>query len=438
MFPQDQLLSWGRYPKVIQRGAFYPRTVKEVRKYLGTTDGLLLPRGMGRSYGDICLNEGGYLLSSKFLNKMIDFNPERGLLKCEGGTTIDEIIRFALPRGWFPPVTPGTKYVTVGGAIANDVHGKNHHMAGTFCNHVESMAIQRSDGSIITCSRTKNREWFRATTGGIGLTGVIIWAEIRLKKVHGPYISFETVKFDNLDEFYQISDDSIGHEYTVSWLDCLDNNFRGIFIRGKHSDRKESDPSKLLHSGPNWKTVPCDAPQFLLSYPTIKFFNNLYFIKQFHRVKKSTSHYDPFFYPLDGIGNWNRLYGHRGFLQWQCVVPSSNRQSITSILKKIKKSYIGSFLVVIKEFGSLTSDGILSFAMPGITLALDFPNVGSKLFSLLNHLDAIVMEAEGRIYPAKDARMSKKTFLAGFPKFNEMIKYIDPKLSSSFFRRVGT
>jgi len=431
--------SWGRYPKVSHLGELTPYSVDRVGDTIKSVNSLILPRGMGRSYGDSCLNKGGYLLSTKLLNKFKQINPETGILSCESGVTLDEILKIFVPMGWFLPVTPGTKFVTVGGAIANDVHGKNHHKEGTFGNHVIRFELERSDGARIICSRDTNTDWFEATIGGLGLTGVILWAEVKLKPIRGPYIEMESIKFENLDEFFQISHESErNYEYTVSWLDCLHSDeTRGIFMRGNHIDRSEKDELKAVHKNPTWKIFPIDAPSFLLSTSTIKLFNIFYYSKQWKKNQRSIVHYDPFFYPLDHINHWNRMYGKRGFLQWQCVVPvTKNNDAIRIILKEILESKLGSFLVVLKEFGNLPSEGILSFPMPGITLALDFPNVGERLFSLLDRLDAVVVESGGRIYPAKDARMSRKTFRASFPGFEIFLKYVDPKFSSSFYRRV--
>jgi FAD/FMN-containing dehydrogenase len=433
--------SWGRFPKVSHLGEIAPSCVSKVSAAIESVDSLILPRGQGRSYGDSCLNEGGYLLSTKWLNKFYFFDPNSGLLRCESGVTFDEILRVFVPKGWFLPVTPGTKFVTVGGAIANDIHGKNHHKAGSFGNHVIRFELQRSDGTRILCSKDTNFDWFKATIGGLGLTGVILWAEFRLKPIQGPYIEMESIKFESLDEFLQISKESErDYEYTVSWLDCLSDERkmgRGIFMRGNHSDRKEKRASKILHRDSLWKTFPVDAPRFFLSTATVKIFNFLYYHKQVKKYQKDNVHYDAFFYPLDKIKHWNRMYGKRGFLQWQCVVPITDKnEPIKLILQKIIKSKLGSFLVVLKEFGNLTSEGMLSFPMPGITLALDFPNVGKPLFSLLDELDKIVVEFGGRIYPAKDARMSSKTFYASFPEFENFVRYVDPKFSSSFYKRV--
>jgi len=433
--------SWGRFPKVSHLGEIAPHCISKINAAIESVASLILPRGQGRSYGDSCLNEGGYLLSTKWLNKFYAFNPNTGLLRCESGVTFDEILQVFVPKGWFLPVIPGTKFITIGGAIANDIHGKNHHKTGSFGNFIERFELERTDGTRILCSQDINADWLKATIGGLGLTGIILWAEFRLKPIRGPYIKMESIKFKNLDEFFAISKESEqDYEYTVSWVDCFSNNkemYRGIFMRGNHSDMEENNTSKVLHKNFAWTTFPFDAPSFFLTGSTIKIFNFLYYYKQIKKYHAGSVHYDSFFYPLDKINHWNRMYGKRGFLQWQCVVPVIKRdEAIKKILQKITRSKLSSFLAGLKEFGNLPPEGMLSFPMPGTTLALDFPNTDKRLFTLLDELDEIIIDFGGRIYPAKDARMTGKTFHASFPEFKNFIKYVDPKLSSSFYRRV--
>lgn len=425
--------SWGRFPKVSQ-DALAPAWLHEVS--LTGVEGTLLPYGQGRSYGDSCLNDGGTVVSSENLRRLISFDPESGVLECEGGVTLEEIIDFGLPRGWFLPVSPGTKYVSVAGAIANDIHGKNHHRAGTFGRHVLSFRLLRSDGSITVCSPHSERELFSATVGGLGLTGFILSTTIQLKKVAGGHIDVESIKCRNLDEFFDHSSRSdVDFEYTVSWIDCLaggDSLGRGIFMRGNHSEE-----TKPIKKRPQVLAVPFDLPGFTLNRLSVQAFNFLYYNKQTSPVVKSTVPYGPFFYPLDSVRNWNRIYGKRGFLQFQCVVPSSNNNAaIRTILETIVRSGKASFLAVLKEFGDIPSPGLLSFPRKGVTLCLDFPFAGEGTLKLFSQLDSIVAEVGGAIYPAKDATMSGEHFKQYFPKWKEFSNHIDPKFSSSFWRRM--
>ncbi|MDQ3230352.1 MAG: FAD-binding oxidoreductase, partial [Pseudobdellovibrionaceae bacterium] len=341
--------------------------------------------------------------------------------------------------GWFLPVTPGTKFITVGGAIANDIHGKNHHCDGTFGHHLLRFELLRSDGQRLLCSRTQNTPYFHATIGGLGLTGVITWAEFKLKPVFNPFITQEVVRFRNLDEFFVLSEESESeYAYTVSWVDCVAKGKglgRGLFIRGNHASSIMSHVKNLKSGGT--RSVPIDFPAWALNSLSVKIFNNLYYRKQFKDFKRTTISYDPFFYPLDSIHHWNRIYGKRGFLQWQCVVPfADGRDAIQELLGRIAKSGYGSFLAVLKTFGKMPAIGMLSFPKEGVTLALDFPMAGPKLFQLLDELDGIVGNAGGAIYPAKDARMSSESFQKFFPRVEEFLQYKDPKFSSSLWRRV--
>ncbi len=439
--PSTRFESWGRYPRAQHLGVVEPESVDDAHKILMSDISPLLPRGAGRSYGDSCLNDKGYLLLTSRLTQLRSFDLQTGIIRCESGVTFDHLLERIVPKGWFLPVTPGTKFVTLGGAIANDVHGKNHHQSGSFGNHVRALELLRSDGTVIRCSRTQNKDWFHATIGGLGLTGLVVWADVQLKRVHGPYINSETIRFNDLSEFADLSKSSRdAYEYTVAWIDVLASGAklgRGIFFRGNHSELKTGDVAKRLPRPSSWKNVPWDMPGFVLSPLTVKIFNQLYYHKHLRKAHAARVHYDGFFYPLDGIQNWNRLYGRRGFLQWQCVIPfEAGYDCIAEILAVIAKSRMGSFLVVMKEFGSTPAEGMLSFPAPGITLALDFTNVGAELLQMLSLLDSIVLRAKGRIYPAKDARMAADTFRASFPEIEAFRGYIDPKFSSSFWRRV--
>jgi FAD/FMN-containing dehydrogenase len=427
--------SWGRYPKARQ----------EVRRIYWQTDGLgetnlsMLPYGLGRSYGDCCLNDSGMLLDTTGLDRFLSFDTSEGLLRCEAGVTLAGILELIVPKGWFLPVTPGTKYVTVGGAIANDVHGKNHHRSGTFGSHITKFEILRSNGERIPCSPSEHPDLFASTIGGLGLTGLILWAEFRLKRISTAFLSVETIRFGNLDEFYRQSEESDeGYEYTVAWVDSLSKGAslgRGLFFRGNHTDHVGDNP--LRPGKPGRISVPLDAPGFLLNRYSIKLFNEIYYHKQAGRSFQPAVHYDPFFYPLDAVDHWNRLYGKRGFFQYQCVLPhNGGRSAARDILKNIADTGLGSFLAVMKICGDIKSPGMMSFPKKGVTIALDFPNGGRKTFELMDRLDDIVRHARGAVYPAKDARMSPESFQSYFPQWKEFTKYVDPKFSSSFWRRV--
>ncbi len=397
----------------------------------------MLGYGLGRSYGDVCLNEGGTLLDTAQLNSLIEFDPLSGRVHCEAGVTIAELLRVFVPRGWFVPVTPGTKFVTVAGAVANDIHGKNHHRSGTFGSHVESLELLRSSGERLVCSADENRELFCATIGGLGLTGLILSVRLRLKPVAGPWIHAETIPFGCLEEFLDLSRQSDADwEYTVAWVDCVSSGRRagrGIFLRGNHTN--ESGASALLDVSPKLNLF-FDAPDFCVNPFTVRLFNEIYY-RAHCRKKPQRVHYDPFFYPLDGIGQWNRLYGRRGFLQYQFVISEGRTPVMHAIFDRITRSAQGSFLAVLKHFGSRPSPGMMSFPQPGLTLALDFPNRGESILKLLDALDEMVLEAGGRVYPAKDARMPARHFQSFFPQWQAFSKWIDPSFSSSFWRRVS-
>ena len=427
--------SWGRYPKAEQAlkplfwcQDFPPRDTPNVSQ---------LPAGMGRSYGDVCLNDGNALVLTRGLDRFLGFDDRTGILRCESGVTLAEILEFAVPRGWFLPVTPGTKFVTVGGAIANDVHGKNHHVAGTFGRHVLRFGLARSDETRMECSPTKNSDWYSATIAGLGLTGLIEWAEIQLKPITSRKITYQAIQFHGLEEFVELSQENSGCEYTVAWIDCVasrNDAVRGIFMCGDHSAASEprNPTSKTMF------TLPFDLPGFALSRTTVSLFNTLYFHKQRKKRVSALTDYEPFFYPLDSVLHWNRAYGKAGLLQFQCAIPyAESLTAMREILEVIEKSGLASFLAVLKIFGNLPSPGMMSFPVPGMTLALDFPIKPERSFPLLDRLGEMTRVAGGRIYPAKDARMTPEQFRAFYPNHANFARYIDPQFSSSFWRRVN-
>jgi FAD/FMN-containing dehydrogenase len=432
-YPSVQHQSWGR----VRRPAHTVAPVRWSTDPLPPRDGLSwLPYGLGRSYGDVCENPDQGLLETTSMDRVLEFDPATGILECEAGFSLAEMIDRFLPRGWFPPVTPGTKFVTVGGAIANDVHGKNHHRAGTFGRHVLGLELLRSDGSRRWCSPAINPDWFAATVGGLGLTGLITRARLRLKPAAGPWIDMETVKFRSLPEFFRLAAESDrDFEYTVAWVDCVTGGkdlVRGHYMRGNPA--KEGPPAPRRKKP---RTFPFEAPGGLLNTLTVRAFNTLYFHRQRSERVASKVHIDPFFYPLDAVHLWNRMYGRKGFFQHQCVVPfEASSAPMEEIFRAILASRQGSFLAVLKVFGDLASPGLLSFPQPGVTLALDFPNRGARTLRLLAELDAIALRHGGRTYPAKDNHMTPAHFQSCYPRWKDMTPFLDPAFSSGFWRRV--
>ncbi|MBK9394594.1 MAG: FAD-binding oxidoreductase [Uliginosibacterium sp.] len=393
-----------------------------------------LAQGMARSYGDVCLNPDGLLWNTCGLDRYIAFDEQTGLLRCEAGVLLRDIQRLMIPRGWILPVTPGTQLVTLGGAIANDVHGKNHHVLGSFGDQVRQLRLLRTDGELIDCGPDSRPDWFAASVGGLGLTGLIVEATLQLRPVAGPWIEAENVPYGNLNEFFELADGSeAAWEHTVSWIDCMcGGGGRGIFMRGNHAPKMD----RPLPASRNLR-VPFDPPFSMVNKLSLRPFNTAYFSLQKWRSGRSVVHYEPFFYPLDNILEWNRMYGPRGFFQYQSVVPrESGREAVSAMLRAISRSGEGSFLAVLKTFGHREALGMMSFPRPGVTLALDFPNRGARSHKLFARLDAIVQEAGGRIYLAKDARMPREVFEAGYPRVQEFLQYKDPGFSSGLSRRL--
>ncbi|MEI6202889.1 MAG: FAD-binding oxidoreductase [Enhydrobacter sp.] len=422
--------SWGRLSAL-------PHEVIELadRDQIGTALAAHKPGiayGLGRSYGDACLNPNGVQWSTAGLDRLIAFDETTGRLACESGVRLLDIQRLMIPRGWSLPVVPGTQLVTVGGAIANDVHGKNHHGAGTFGDHVTALRLVRTDGEIIDCGPERRPEWFAATVGGLGLTGVIAQAELQLRRSPGPWLEGETLPFKGLDAFFQLSSDSEpAWEHTVSWIDCTSGaDVRGLFMRANPT--AGSYPPRRARQ----KTFPFTPPVSLVNRLTLRALNETYYALNKRHAGRRIVHYEPFLYPLDGIGQWNRLYGPKGFYQYQCVVPpAAGRQAVADMLDAIARANEGSILAVLKTFGDRTPPGLLSFVAPGVTLALDFQNRPGVL-DLFGRLDAIVRTAGGRLYPAKDARMPREMFEATYPRLGEFLAYRDPGISSGMSRRL--
>lgn len=391
--------------------------------------------GMGRSYGDACLNPGGHAWLTGGLDHLVAFDAATGILQCESGALLRDILRMAIPRGWALPVVPGTQLVTVGGAIANDVHGKNHHRFGSFGDHVLGLRLQRTDGEVIDCGPDRQADWFAATVGGLGLTGLIVEATLQLRRVPGPWLDTETVAFDDLAGFFALSQASAdAWEYTVAWIDCIGRHAgRGLFLRANHvAATRDAAPAPARQ-----RRFPFEPPLSLVNRVTLRGFNAAYFHRHRLAAGRRLAPMEAYFHPLDAIGDWNRMYGPHGFYQYQCVVPpAAAADGVREMLREIAQAGQGSFLAVLKQFGERSSAGMLGFPRPGTTLALDFPNLGGPTRALLARLDAIVGAAGGGLYPAKDARMPRSLFERAQPRLAEFRRHRDPGTCSGLSRRL--
>jgi FAD/FMN-containing dehydrogenase len=444
MTERTDFLSWGRAHRFAHAEVARPRGLAGARAALRDARKPALAFGCGRSYGDSCLNEGGLLLDTGGLDRFLAFDPATGLLEAEAGVRLADVLATVCrpdPDGsaWFPPVTPGTRWVSLGGAVANDVHGKNHHRFGSFGCHVPRFTLLRGDGRLLACSAEEDAALYRATIGGLGLTGLILSVSLQLRRVPGLMLLAEDIRFGNLDDFYALAAESEGGwEYTVAWIDCLARGRslgRGLFSRANHVPGPVGAVAPLGTS----RAVPFAPPFSPLNQTSLRAFNALYFRKLGlkRRARRLTDH-APSLYPLDAIAGWNRLYGSRGFYQYQCVLPPATaRDAVAELLGAIAAAGEGSFLAVLKTMGPKRSPGLLSFPMPGTTLALDFPNRGVPTLTLLDRLDAITLAARGRVYPAKDGRVSAAAFAAGYPELERFRRSVDPAFSSSFWRRVA-
>jgi len=410
------LYSWGMYPKIKNRH-FSFKDLKELSSYMRDSFSYI-PYGNGRSYGDACLND--CILYCKPYNFLLDFDTQNGIIHCQSGVLLAEIIKITIPRGWFLKITPGTKYITVGGAIASDVHGKNHHIDGCFSESLLEFRLMLPSGEVIQCK--KGDELFHATCGGMGLTGVIIAARIQLKKIKSKNIRRIIIKTKNLTETFECFEKYASSTYSVAWVDCLTkgkNIGRSIFTIGEFiedGDLNYKEKKKL--------NIPFTFPGFILNRFTVKAFNYFYYHKFQNDIFEEIVDIDNFFYPLDSINYWNRIYGKNGFLQYHLVIPRKEGYTgIEEILWKVARYEGGCFLGVLKFYGK-ENNNLLSFPLEGYGLALDF-KINKGVFELLNELDKIVVKYGGRIYLAKDARMSRETFEAGyhnFQKFKEVRK----------------
>ncbi len=432
-----QLQGWGRYPR-LDAELLEPTTPEAlIRQLSEDSSASLIARGAGRSYGDSSLNDR--VISSRFLDGFTSINLETGELRCSSGVTIDELLKVCIPKGLFPAVVPGTKQVSIGGAIAADIHGKNHHHDGSFCDYVDSFTIALANGETKACSRKKNKELFHATCGGMGLTGVVLEATLKLEKISSTLIKPQSIATNNLSQTLEQLELQNDNKFVVAWVDCLAQNEslgRGIV----HSGNFEED-GRLDYIDRWGPSVPFNIPSLFLNHYSMSWFNGMYYWLYEKSNSDGMQSYDSFFFPLDGIKNWNRLYGRKGFLQYQFLLPEeSANEGMRLILDKVSTVGKGSFLAVLKKFGK-ANDNLLSFPGPGLTLTLDF-KVESALFPLLDELDRIVIDYGGKHYLAKDARLAESTFKTGYPnweKFKKVKDKVDPdqRFASLQSHRIG-
>lgn len=438
---KQKIANWGNYPRIDSDVRSFSFT-SQLTEIMGTTNHFI-PRGNGRCYGDASL--AGTTISTLHYNRILSFDTVKGEFECQSGLTLDKILEVIVPKGWFLPVTPGTKFITVGGAVGSDVHGKNHHVDGSFSNHILEMDVMVSDGSIVSCSPVQNSDLFEATCGGMGLTGMITRIKFGLKKIETSYVRQKQIKAANLDELISLFETYKNYTYSMAWIDCLtkgDHFGRGILIVGEHAVESELSDSqkrkKLSVHGKARITFPFNLPSWVLNTLTVKAFNFLYYGKNFKKEINNVVPYEPFFYPLDAILHWNRGYGKKGFVQYQFVLPLSAKQGLVEILNRISDEGLGSFLAVLKVFGK--QESMISFPEEGYTLALDFP-VRKGLFRFLDELDQIVLQYGGRLYMSKDARMKPDVLEKGYPRleeFKSVIRKYNPayKLSSAQSERL--
>ena len=441
------LSGWGRYP-------VQSCELERPERYadLLSASARLIARGQGRSYGDAALNENGRVMLTERVNRLLDFDVRSGILRAEAGMTLAEILPVIVSHGWFLPVTPGTKFVSLGGCVAADVHGKNHHHEGSFGDHVLSLELLLADGRRLTCSAAENMELFWATVGGMGLTGIIGEVTIQLIAIQSAHMMVQHHAAKNLQHLFEhLENPALDDRYAVAWIDSLadsKNLGRGIAMFGHHAgahelpvDFGEALTIKTARTHFIPRSIPCDLPGWALNPLSIGAFNALYYQREGNKQQPFLTSYDPYFYPLDAIKNWNRLYGKRGFVQYQCVIPQHTAfDGISALLQKLSDSRRPSFLAVLKRFGA-QGRGMLSFPLAGYTLALDLPIRDEGLFVLLNKLDEIVLQYGGRVYLAKDARLSATSFRAMYPRYEEwrkIKKTIDPqnRFSSSLAHRL--
>lgn len=431
---KKRIANWGNYPVCDTDEKTFSFT-EQLSDTLLQHD-RIIARGNGRCYGDASLAKN--TISTLKYDKILSFDKEQGIFECQSGLTLDKILEVIIPQGWFLPVTPGTKFITVGGAVASDVHGKNHHVDGSFSNHILEIDVLLADGSIVTCSSNNNSDLFWATCGGMGLTGIILRVKFRLKKIETSYIKQKQIKANDLEDMLQLFEEYKHYTYSVAFLDLLKKGKsfgRGILAVGEHArldDLNEKQKHNPLQLASKSKlSIPFYLPSFVLNSISTKCLNFLYYHKNTKREINSVVPHDPFFYPLDAILHWNRGYGRNGFVQYQFVLPLENKQGLIEIIQKIGKKNLGAYLAVLKIFGD--QDDLISFPKKGFTLALDIP-VRKGLFEFLDEMDKIVLENGGRIYMTKDARMKPGMLKAGYAGYNDFIEIVKKYNPSFKFR----
>ncbi len=439
------LSGWGRFP-LAQTEVAAPHTIGEAQRATASSEGAIA-RGNGRAYGDAAVG-ACKTLDLTTLNRMRAFDPATGMLTVESGVRLDEIIAAFAPRGFFPAVVPGTRFVTVGGAIAADIHGKNHHRDGGFGDHVDSLVLATADGEVLRLSPSEHPDLFMATLGGMGLTGTILEATLRLRRIETGWVRQRTIVAHDLAAALAAFDDADAAAYSVAWIDCLARGARlgrSLIFLGEHATLNELTPaaakSPFPMPPPALLSVPLDLPSATLNRWSVSAFNELYFRLGARKADApGLVPIGPYFFPLDGVGDWNRIYGRRGFVQHQCILPADRAPAVLAeMLDRIAARGDASFLAVLKKLGS--AGGLMSFPFPGYTLALDFP-VSEGVLAFLDDLDRLVVAAGGRLYLAKDARQSRETFEAGYPnltRFRDLRRTVDPasRLRSRLSDRLG-
>ncbi len=423
-FEKKMISGWGGFPNKLTK-IFYPTSISEILEEIKY--GELIARGNGRAYGDSAINQNK-TINMKYFNKIISFDDHSGTLVTESGVLLQQILNNFIIKGWFPFVTPGSKFLTVGGLIAADVHGKNHHKEGSFGNFVEWLDLIKHDGKIIRCSKNENKELFEWTIGGMGLTGIIIRAAIRLRPIETCWIKQKTIVSKDLDQTLEILENNMGATYSVAWINSTNtgkNIGQSLIMLGEHAllndlNKKYSyDPLKLKLK--KNKNVPFYFPNWFLDKKLVKFFNYFYYFFGKNSSKEKLVYWDDYFYPLDTVLGWNKIYGRQGFVQYQCVLPLENsKEGLIELLKEIDKSNVSSFLSVLKRFGDQISN--FSFPMKGYTIALDFP-ANQNTLNLLEKLDEITLKYKGRFYLAKDARMKKEIFKRSDYRVEKFVDY---------------